>query len=226
MIALAVLGVLLLLAAAALAAVSLVRMAGDISLTEGSTDSEQDGGDDPATAPEGDVEVEVPDTSDLDGVDAELAEVLIGVDRAEREMMAAQEGFAEVLAAPGDDGEAAALEELSTVAGDAQRELQELRRELTAPVESSEVRAIRDRYLSHLDAWVRYLVAVEQDPTVLAGGPDAEAYLLAIDTSGEAFAREVRDGLPDGLDDRVREFALQIVARGFPERQPPSGGTV
>ncbi len=208
---------------------ALSRTLADISLTEGETTERpaDDGGDEGPLGPEDDVEVVVPDLDDLDGTDEVLARVLTDIDRAEREMMGAQAAIAEVLSGDlgGPTGET--LDELSSIAGDGQRELQELRRDLTAPVEGNEVRAIRDRYLAHLDAWVRYLVAVEADPTVLAGGPGADAFLLAIDTTGESFAREVREGMPEGIDERVRSFALQIVARGFPDREPPSsGGTV
>jgi hypothetical protein len=194
--------------------VALSRLADDISLT-----ADGDGGDaqaDPGQGPAGeDVEVVPPDLAELEGSDAALAQVLIDVDRAEREMMAVQDGFREVFAdVEGDDVEGA-LDELSSVAGDGQRELQDIRRDLTAPVEGGQIRAVRDRYLAHLDAWVRYLVAVEEDPTVLAGGAGEEAFTLAIDTTGDAFAREVRENLPEGVDERVRAFALQIVERGF-----------
>jgi hypothetical protein len=205
---------------------ALSRAANDISLT---SDGEVAGGDteDETPTPREDVEVVAPDLDDLDGVDAVVAQVMVDIDRSEQVMMETQQGFADVLGDPstGDDPEAA-LDELSTTAGDGQRELQELRSELTAPVDGSEVRAVRDRYLAHLDAWVRYLVAIEEDPTLLVGGADDEAFLVAIDTTGDAFAREVRENLPDGLDEEVREFALAIVERGFPDRQPDVGDTV
>lgn len=205
---------------------ALSRSLSDISLTEGGPGDRPGAGDDDAAAPgpSDDVEVVVPDLDDLSGTDEALARVLIDVDRAEREMMDAQAGFAEVLAGDLSGPTDTTLDELSSMAGEGQRTLQEIRRDLTAPVEGGEVRAIRDRYLAHLDAWVRYLVAVEDDPTVLAGGPGTEAFLLSIDTTGESFAREVREGMPEGLDERVRSFALQIVARGFPEREPSTGG--
>jgi hypothetical protein len=206
---------------------ALSRAASEIQLTG---DGEVAGGDadDAPTSPRGeDVEVTPPDLDRLDGTDEVVARVLIDIDRSERAMMDTQSGFAEVLADPstGDDVEAA-FDELSATAGEGQRELQDLRRELTAPGEGSEVRAVRDRYLAHLDAWVRYLVAIEQDPTLLVGGADDEAFIVAIDTTGDAFAREVREGLPEGLDEEVRDFALAIVDRGFADRQPDIDDTV
>lgn len=205
---------------------ALSRAANDISLT---SDGEVAGGgtEEETPTPREDVEVVAPDLDDLDGVDAAVAQVMVDIDRSEQVMMATQQGFADVLADPATGGDPdAALAVLSVTAGDGQHELQELRRELTAPVEGSEVRAVRDRYLAHLDAWVRYLVAIEEDPTLLVGGADDEAFLVAIDTTGDAFAREVRENLPDGLDDEVREFALAIVDRGFPDRQPDVDDTV
>lgn len=206
---------------------ALSRAANEISLT---SDGEVAGGDRedaPDTAPREDVEVTQPDLDDLDGVDAVVARLMVDIDRSENVMMDTQRGFARVLSDPstGEDVEAG-LDELSATAGEGQRELQDLRRELTAPGEGSEVRAVRDRYLAHLDAWVRYLVAIEEEPTLLTGGADDEAFILAIDTTGDAFAREVREGLPEGLDEQVRDFANAIVDRGFPDRQPDVGDTV
>jgi hypothetical protein len=206
---------------------ALSRAASEIQLTGDGGVAAGDAEDAPTSPRSEDVEVTPPDPERLDGTDAVVAGLMIDIDRSEQVMMDTQQGFAEVLADPstGDDVEAA-FDELSATAGEGQRELQELRRELTAPGEGSEVRAVRDRYLAHLDAWVRYLVAIEEDPTLLVGGADDEAFIVAIDTTGDAFAREVREGLPEGLDEEVRDFALAIVDRGFPDRQPDAGDTV
>lgn len=173
--------------------------------------------------PRPDTEVVVPDLDGLEGVDAELGQVLVHIDRAEEQMLATQERFAAVL---GGAGQEEALEEVSAVAGEGQRELQSIRSDLTSTsVDSSRVREVRERYLAHLDAWVRYFVAIEADPMVLTGGGD-EGYLVAIDTTGDAFARAVREDLPDDIDESVRTFAEQIVERGFPERQLSEDDTV
>jgi hypothetical protein len=206
---------------------ALSRAASEIQLTGDDAVAGGDADDAPTSPAPEDVEVTPPDLEGLDGTDEAVARVLIDIDRSEQAMMDTQRGFAEILADPSSGGDVeAAFDELSATAGEGQRELQELRRELTAPGEGSEVRAVRDRYLAHLDAWVRYLVAVEEDPTLLVGGADDEAFIIAIDTTGDAFAREVREGLPDGLDEEVRDFALAIVDRGFPDRGPEAGDTV
>jgi hypothetical protein len=206
---------------------ALTRAASEISLTEDDGVAADDP-DEGEAGPPSDVEVVPPDLDDLDGVDEAIARMLVDIDRSEQVMMDTQQAIAEVLASPDTGGDLdAAVEEVSAAAGEGQRELQEIREELTAPVEGSEEgRAVRDRYLAHLDAWVRYLVAVEDDPALLAGGGEEEPYLVAIDTTGDAFAREVRDGLPEDLDDEVREYALAIVERGFPDREPDEGDTV
>jgi hypothetical protein len=203
---------------------------GDIRLTSPTPD----GPDGPA-GPDGDgpreeVEVVVPDLDGLEGTDAELGAILVDVNRSEDQMLATQERFAEVFAGAAGSGPAddidALLAEVSDAAGDGQRELQDIRRDLTsAPVSDAGVRDLRDTYLSHLDAWVRYFVAIEAEPTLLAGGGDG-AFTLAIDTTGDAFARAVREDLPEDLDERVRTFAEQIVARGFPERSLSDDDTV
>lgn len=219
-----VLAAVLLVVAAVLAARGLASLARDIDLTSptSSAPSTPEG-----SGPRTEVEVVEPDLTDLDGTDAELGEVLVDVNRSEEQMLATQEEFGEILAAgPGSDLEDL-VDELSAAAGDGQRALQDIRRDLTSTsVSDGDVREVRDRYLAHLDAWVRYFVAIEADPALLAGAGGDEAFLLAIDTTGDAFARSIRDDLPDDLDDSVRAFADQIVDRGFPERSPSADDTV
>lgn len=212
------------------AVAALGSFADDISLTGEGPDPAPDGGPDGGPVPREDVEVTVPDLDGLSGVDAELGQVLVDIDRSERTMMATQAGFVEVLggiAGPGTEEDLeAALAEVSEVAGEGQRELQTIRRDLTdASASASVVRDLRERYLSHLDAWVRYLIAIEDDPRVLVGGAD-EGYTLSIDTTGDAFANVIREDLPDELDEDVRAFADAIVARGFPEGRTSSGDSV
>lgn len=211
---------------ATIGVVGFARSFDDISLTEGDGPT---GGpsDDAAPAPPGDVEVEVPDLDGLEGRDAAVAGMLVDIDRAERTMIGTQEQFGEILADPSVEGDLqVAIDELSAAAADGQQELEDIRRDLTAPNEGGGAREVRDRYLAHLDSWIRYFVALEQDPTLLAGGGDDETYRLAIDSTGYAFAREVRENLPDDLDDDVRAFALAIVERGFPDRELDPRDTV
>lgn len=199
------------------------RVADDLDLTRNDDTPPESA---PQTPPS-ETEVVVPDLDDLEGVDAELGQVLVDINRAEEQMLATQEGFAEALQGAGpDEGFEGALDEVGAAAGEGQRELQSIRSDLTsARVDDNRVRDVRERYLAHLDAWVRYFVAIEDDPTLLAGGAD-QGYLVAIDTTGDTFARAVREELPEGIDESVRTFAQQIVDRGFPDRELSDDDTV
>lgn len=209
------------------AAAALTSAARDIDLS-----SPSGGGTAPpdGSQPRPDVEVVVPDLDDLDGTDAEVGAILVDINRSEEQMLATQERFADVLADAA--GEAlpndieGLLDQIGAAAGDGQRELQAIRRNLTdAAASDGDVRELRDVYLAHLDAWVRYFVAVETDPTLFASGAD-EAFMLSINTTGDDFARVVREDLPDDLDVEVRAFADQIVDRGFPDRALSDDDTV
>jgi hypothetical protein len=221
-------GVVVLLVALVLGVVAMRSFADGLSLTTSGEPAPSDERLAPGT-PDPREQLPAPDVDDLDGVDAELAAILIDVDRAEEQMLATQDRFAELLTTaalePDDDG--ALVEGLSEAAQEGQEELQEIRSDLAgAPAGTSAVREMRDVYLDHLDAWVRYFVAIEADPLLLAGGGDEAPYLLAINSSGDAFARSVREGLPDDLDPEVVAYAEAIVDRGFPERDLSSDDTV
>jgi hypothetical protein len=174
-----------------------------------------------------DVEVPALDLDELDGTDAEFGQLFTAIDRSERAMLEAQLGIGAAFEGgdPQDDP-TAVLDAAAEAAGDGQRELQELRSELAAPVDDEVAREVRDTYLAHLDAWVRYLVAIEGQPDLLLDAEGEEVFLLSIDTTGDAFARVVRSDLPGDLDDDVREVADAIVERGFPERSPDPGDAV
>ncbi|WP_157041548.1 hypothetical protein [Nitriliruptor alkaliphilus] len=210
------------------AAAALTTAARDIDLTSPSSAG--------SPSPDGsqirpDVEVEVPDLDGLDGTDAEVGAILVDINRSEEQMLATQQRFADVLADAADQAPAPGdieglLDQIGAAAGEGQRELQAIRRDLTdAAASDRDVRDLRDVYLTHLDSWVRYFVAVEADPTLFASGAD-EAFTLSINTTGDAFARVVREELPDDLDAEVRAFADQIVDRGFPERALSDDDTV
>lgn len=192
-------------------AVDVVR---GVDLGGGSTSSQDaDGG--PGATPDRDVEVPTLDLDALEGRDAVFGTLLDAVDRSERAMIDAQEAIASAFLDAGPDGDAA-LEGAGEAAGDGQRTLQELRTDVAQPVEDDDARELRDRYLTHLDAWVRYLVAVEADPQVLVDAAAQAPLIERIDTSGEAFAERLRD-LPDDVGDEVRAVADAIAQRGFPE---------
>lgn len=170
-----------------------------------------------ATGP--DVEVPQLDLSDLSGTDAAFGRLLTEVDRSESAMLRAQQEMGQALAEAGPDADPdEVLARISAAAGDGQRELQELRSDLAQPLDDDDAAQLRDLYLSHLDAWVRYLVAIERDAEVLLSPDAGSALTLAIDTTGYAFADELRDGLPEDLDDEVAAVARAIADRGFPER--------
>lgn len=208
---------------------ALRTVAGEVSLTSPGPGPEEERLAPTPSDPE--EPIPVPELDALDGTDAELGVILRDIDRSEQQMLTTQQRFGELLAAAalepdGDDG-GALVEGLSDAAGDGQEALQELRSELaSSPASSSAIREVRDVYLDHLDAWVRYFVAIEADPLLLAGGGNDESFLLAINTSGDAFARAVRQGLPDDLDPEVQAYADAIVDRGFPERRLSDDDTV
>jgi hypothetical protein len=224
-----VVGVVLFVVLAVWAVTALSRYAGGIELTEGPR-AERSPTDDGEASPQPPEELAPLDLDDLEGVDAELGAILVDIDRSELQMIETQDLFAQLLAdaatTPGDADPEGLLEGLSDIAGDGQRELQEIRSDLAgADASTSAVRDVRDTYLTHLDAWVRYFVAIEDDARLLVSGED-QAFTLAINSSADAFARQVREELPDGVDPRVRDYAEAILDRGFPGRDPSSGDTV
>lgn len=183
--------------------------------------------DDLPSAPPADVEVPELDLDELEGVDAEYGRLLTAIDASERTMLSAQQGFADAFLDAGSDGDLdQLLEDLSDAAGDGQRQLQQLRSDIAQPRQDEDVTELRDRYLTHLDAWVRYLVAVEREPELLLSEDGESVHHLAIDTSGDRFASLLRDGLPDDLDDDVAALARAIAERGFPERDAADPDTV
>jgi hypothetical protein len=210
-------------------AYELTVAAGDVDLSAGGDAQPpvgDGGGGGGSTAPP----VEVPDldVDGLSGVDAVYGQMLVDIDRAERAMIGAQEDIAAAFAgaSPDETDPEALSAEVSEAAGGGQRELQQIRQGLAAPVEDATARQLRDAYLAHLDAWVRYLVAIEQEPGLVATEDGAEVLTLAIATTGDAFADIVREDLPSDLDDGVREVADAIIERGFPEGGPPGDGAV
>lgn len=165
------------------------------------------------------VEVPTLDLDALEGRDATFGVLLDAVDRSERAMIDAQDAMARAFARSGDDLDAA-FAGASQAAGAGQRVLQELRSDVAQPVGGDEEAGeLRDRYLTHLDAWVRFLVAVEREPDLLLDETRQRPLNDGITSSGVAFADVLRD-LPDDVGDEVREVADAIAERGFPELGP------
>ena len=221
-----VLGVPIGLAAySALSELDSIDLTRDAAAPPGADDRDGGDGDSPR-----DEFPEVPrvDLDDLSGEDAVFGQLLTDIDRAELTMIDTQVRIAEAFADASPEGSDPedVTEEISSAAGAGQRELQEIRRDLAAPVDDAVARDLRDTYLSHLDAWVRYFVAVEETPGILVSSDADSAFMLAINTTGDAFAKVIRRDLPNGLDRGVREMADAIVDRGFPERDLADGDTV
>ncbi|MTV26621.1 hypothetical protein FTX61_14530 [Nitriliruptoraceae bacterium ZYF776] len=166
------------------------------------------------------------DPTGLAGLDAAFAQLLNDVDASERAMIGFQDRLAEAFLAGEETDPDALFTAVAEVASDAQEDLARVRRDLTVDVDDDAVAAVRDRYVTHLDAWVAYLEAIEADPSVLAGGPEDRALTVAIDTTGDAFARELREALPEVSDADVVALAEGIIERGFPERDLADEDTV
>lgn len=78
------------------------------------------------------------------------------------------------------------------------------------------LRDIRDTYVIHMDAWIDYVDAVSGSPAI--AGPnstDAARFWNEIERSGDEFVSAVRFGMSDDVPERLHEFAVFIVERGF-----------
>lgn len=174
----------------------------------------------PGAAPEPGDQLEPPDVGGLDGQDALYATLLMDIDEAEGVMM----GFQAQVAATflgAQDGE-----QLMADLGDAAREhleaLRELRPRLEAPVEVASAETVRAAYVEHLDTWVDYMEAVEENPRVLAREGSDVGYTVTINATADAFARTLEQQVPDDLDADVRRFATEILDRGFRGSSAPT----
>lgn len=94
--------------------------------------------------------------------------------------------------------------------------LGEIREQLTGErlggQEMQPVRATREAYLAHLDAWVEHLRAVIEDPSVLER---EEAAYDDINSTAEAFAEQLREAVPDEAPADLEALAALILERGF-----------
>jgi len=169
---------------------------------------------DPDADPPPPDDLDVPDVSDLTGVDRVLAELLIDVDVAERAMIGFQDGIAEEIDAPGDGG-GDLLARFSAVAAEGVARLTDARERLTDPLDVGSAEEIRAAYVEHLDAWVEYMRVVEEDPSRLAVEDELSGHTLRINTSASAFERALEEELPEGIDPEVAAFAEGILDRGF-----------
>lgn len=153
-----------------------------------------------------------------------LDDVLGEIDRAERAMIQFQR-TASRPGGPSPDGAAA----VARAAEQARDELEDIRGQLTAPELAGEdlapVRATRDSYVRHLDAWTDHLGEVADDPSVeLAPTPDPDTF-DDINRTARRFADRLRTVVPPDAPDELRSLAQLILQRGFaPSRSGTPGG--
>lgn len=167
----------------------------------------------PGSPPEGDLEP--PDVAGLDGVDAIFGQLLIDIDVSERAMIAFQDALQAAFEEHGFDDASALIDDIEDAANTGAARLEEVRSRLADPVDHDGAEAVRTEYVDHLDAWVRYMEAVAEDPALLDPEVDSSRYLLAINTSAHAFARALEENLPDDVNAEVAAFAEGILDRGF-----------
>lgn len=155
-----------------------------------------------------------PDLEALDGVDAIFGTLLVDIDAAEQVMITFQSGISEAFGTPGADPEDL-LAQIEGIARQQRTELLEVRDRLTTALDDPGADTVREHYVAHLDTWVDYMGAIEDDPRVLAREGSDAGYTVAINATADAFARSLADELPGELDTDVRRFAEGILDRGF-----------
>jgi hypothetical protein len=197
----------------ALAIVAGLQARGPVDRDTGPGSTAPDGPSDP-DRPDPDLPDPVlPDLEQLDGRDAVYGRLLRDIDAAEREMLAFQAALSE--GAGGAGGPRALLERAADAAGAANEALAGRRRPLTSSLADADADAVRGRYLAHLDAWIDFVGAVEDDPRILVAEDASAPYNLMINVTADAFARTLEERLPDDLDPAVARFAEDILDRGF-----------
>jgi hypothetical protein len=161
--------------------------------------------------------LDAPDLDRLEGPDAIFAQLLLHIDASEQAMLAFQRDLAQVFQAHGFDDDLDQLfEAVAAVGAEGADRLDAARDALEGSVEDVRAEEVRETYLEHLDSWLRYMRAVEADPTIL--GPaqdDSDRFTLSINTTADAFARSLEDQLPDDADPEVQRMAEQLLDRGF-----------
>lgn len=183
-----------------------------------------------------DERVEAPATEGLDAVDARIADLLRDIDASEGVMIAYQEAAGEaVTGAPDPEAPEAVLDELEAAARTALDDLADLRDRLTttggdgtasgdpdpdaAPTRAGAAADVRDAYVGHLDAWVEFLTAIEEDPSLLLG--ETTRFTIDINRTGDDFVRAVDELVATDVDPSLGRYAEAIVARGFSGPETP-----
>jgi hypothetical protein len=165
---------------------------------------------------EADRPLDAPDLDLLEGPDAVFAQLLIDIDASEQAMLGFQRELSEVFRGQTFEDVTELLGALSEAGGDGADQLEAARGALEEPVADVRAESVREIYLEHLDSWVRYMRAVEADPTIIASDQDGTArYTLSINATADAFARALEDQLPEDADPEVQRMAEQLLDRGF-----------
>lgn len=206
---------------AAVAAVAVLLVAAGAVLLTGRGDDGPDAAGDPAvgadagpdTGPDADADAGADAGPGDPAVDAALLAVLDDVDAGELAML----GFDDAAGAAFADAttEEEAVEGVGAAAGDAVAALGVVRDRIATPVPVPAAETVRAAYLPHLDAWIAYLAAVADDPTVLAGD-DAEPFILRINATAGVFAAALEEVVAAGVGPDVAAAATAILERGFP----------
>ncbi len=171
-------------------------------------------GDRPDREVPADERITAPDLDELEGDDTRIAELLLDIDASERVMLGyqldAQEAFRGELDL--EDPEEL-LDAVGAAARTALDDLEVLRARLGPSQPDPAAEQVRASYVEHLDSWVDYLTAIEDDPRVVLG--DLTRFTVHINRTGDGFVRAV-DGLRESdVDDAVGGYAQRIVDRGF-----------
>ncbi len=170
---------------------------------------------DPPEPASPEADLDPPDPASLSGVDATYAQLLVAIDASERTMIGFQDAILATLLGGSAGNPDQLLEELRTTAAASAGRLEQIRGDLEQPVDDAGAREVRDRYVEHLDTWVDYIRAIEEQPRLLDPNADTDRFTLAINVSADAFSRALQAQLPAGVDAEVARFADGILERGF-----------
>ena len=175
-------------------------------------------GEDPGERPDREVPAEervtAPDLAVLDADDTRIAELLLDIDASERVMLGYQLDTQEAFRGDVDpDDPAELLSAIEAAARAGLDDLEVLRGRLSTPQPGPAAEGVRDSYVLHLDSWVDYLSAIEDDPRIVLG--DLTRYTVHINRTGNDFVRAVDTLRETDVDDAVGDYAQQIVDRGF-----------
>lgn len=165
-------------------------------------------------------QIGAPDLDRLDADERSIGELLLDIDAAERAMLHYQEQVGEALTGDLDIDDPEELTgAVSEVARTGLRDLGTLRSRLQREQQDAAVDAVRLAYLGHLEAWVSYLEAVEDDPQILFR--DLTRFDIDINRTGDDFVRAVDRLIETDLDADLGRYLEAIVARGFSGPETP-----